>query len=346
MSKQEDTTQRAVKTRVLTGIKPTGQLHLGNYLGSINPGLRLAGETEALFMLANLHAMTTLKDGEDMRRLTYEAAASWIAAGLDPQQHIFFRQSDVPEIPLLSWILSCYSPHGLLERAHAFKSLKEKSLSQAATGKRESINAGLFFYPVLMAADIIAFDATDVPVGKDQKQHIEIARDIALAFNHNHPKVLVPPTARIQKDVALVPGIDGQKMSKNYNNTIPLFSTEKQLKKRVNQIVTDSTSLEDPKDPTRCTVFQLFSLVSDKSEIDALAAKYRAGNFGWGDAKRTLFDALNERLAPMRVAYDTLLTDTDKLDAIFADGAMRARKIARPVLARICQASGFPLAAG
>jgi len=322
--------------RVLTGIKPTGQLHLGNYLGSIKPGLALAGNTEGLFMLANLHAMTTVKTGEDMSLLSYEAAATWIAAGLDPEQHIFFRQSDVPEIPLLSWILCCYTPHGLLERAHAFKSLKDKN---------ETINAGLFFYPVLMAADIIAFDATDVPVGKDQKQHIEIARDIALAFNHKHPNVLVPPQARIQKHLALVPGIDGQKMSKNYNNTIPLFSTEKQLKKRVNQIVTDSTSLEDPKDPTTCTVFQLFSLLAEQSAIDALANKYRAGNFGWGDAKRHLFEALNMQISPMRSTYESLLENTDQLDAIFADGARRARAIARPVLSRVCQASGFPLAA-
>lgn len=316
----------------LTGIKPTGRPHLGNYLGAMQPALEIAQDVTSVYFVANLHALTTVHDGTQLAHDTYDVAACWLACGLDPEKVTFFRQSDVPEISELYWILACFTGQGLLERAHAYKSAK-------ADGR--AINAGVFTYPVLMAADILAFRSTDIPVGQDQKQHVEIARDIALRFNHLYGEVLAVPNPIIREDVEVIPGLDGRKMSKSYDNTIPLFDTPKAIKKRVMSIVTDSTPLEDPKNPETCNVFALYRRLATPEQIDALAAQYRAGNFGWGDAKKALLAVMQERFSTANERYNALMADTAQIDAVFAHGAVRARERAGAVLADVKRAVGL-----
>ncbi|MEZ4361527.1 MAG: tryptophan--tRNA ligase [Kofleriaceae bacterium] len=330
--------------RILTGIKPTGTPHVGNYLGAIRPALRLADdpELEACYFIADYHALTTVHDRAALDRLIHEVAATWLACGLSAERTLFYRQSDIPEIFELAWILSCFTSKGWMNKAHAYKARVAEAEAAGEADVDAGISMGLYQYPVLMAADILAFDTHVVPVGKDQVQHIEIARDIAQRVNHVfRAELLVPPAASVEADVATIPGLDGRKMSKSYDNTIPLFAPPKQLKKIIGRMVTDSSPPEAPKDPETSTVFQLYRLLASPEEIDALRARYVAG-IGWGDAKAELHRVMDERIAPARARYDELMTAEGRaeVDALLAEGARRARAIARGVLTRVRKAIG------
>jgi len=318
--------------RSLTGIKPTATPHLGNLMGAIRPALSLQESHDAYYFIADLHAFTTLHDREAMRRYSVEVAATWLALGLDPARTVLWTQSDVPETCELAWILGCVTGHGVLERAHAYK---------AARDAGKDLNVGTFTYPVLMAADILLYDANVVPVGKDQKQHVEIARDMALAFNARFGEAIVVPEPRIVEEVAVVPGIDGRKMSKSYGNGVEIFLSSKALRKRLMQIVTDATPLEDPKDPTGDNVYALYKLFATPEESAALAARYRAGNFGYGHAKEELYQVLDRALGPARERYAALLADPASVERILDQGAERARSVARTTMARVRDACGF-----
>jgi tryptophanyl-tRNA synthetase len=319
--------------RILTGIKPTGSPHLGNLKGAIEPALQLASQGESFYFIADYHAFTTLHNREEMRRYTHDVAATWLACGLDPKKSCLFAQSDVPEVTELSWLLTCMVGTGTLERGHAYKAALER--------EEESIGAGILFYPVLMAADILLYDTNLVPVGKDQKQHVEMAKDMAQSFNAKFGETLVLPEAYIREDVAVIPGIDGQKMSKSYNNHIMVFSSSKVLKKRIGEIVTDSKSLEEPKDPSTCNVFAIYKHFATPDQQAELAARYRAGNFGYGHAKLALFELLEGQLSGPRARYENLMAQPDELDAILSDGAKAARVVAQGVLERVREAAGF-----
>jgi tryptophanyl-tRNA synthetase len=325
---------------VLTGIKPTGRPHVGNLLGAIRPALRLANEgLEAMYFIADYHALTTVHDAKEMRQLTYEVAATWLAMGLDPEKTLFYRQSDIPEIFELAWVFSCFTSKGWMNKAHAYKAIVADA-EKRGEDPDAGINMGIYSYPVLMAADIIAFDIDLVPVGKDQVQHVEIARDIAQRINHVYGKDVVRlPQAKIDETTAIVPGLDGRKMSKSYNNTIPLFETPKAMKKIVNQIVTDSRPPEEPKEPEG-TIFELYKAIATPDEVRALAERYRAG-IGWGDAKKALLDRLEQEVGVARGTYETLMADTSKIDALLAQGAAKARKTARATLDRVRAATGI-----
>jgi tryptophanyl-tRNA synthetase len=331
-----------VPQRVLTGIKPTGSPHVGNLLGAIRPALRLADEgLEAMYFIADYHALTTVHDAKELRTLTYEVAATWLAMGLDPNKTLFYRQSDVPEIFELAWIFSCFTSKGWMNKAHAYKAIVADKEAAGEADVDAGINMGIYSYPVLMAADIIAFDIDLVPVGKDQVQHVEIARDIAQRINSAYGKdVLRLPRAKLEENAAIVPGIDGRKMSKSYGNQIPLFAPPKQMKKVVNSIVTDSTPPETPKDPEASTIFQIYKAIASPDECNALAERYRAG-IGWGDAKKALLERLEVELAPARERYDALMADTQKVDALLAAGAVKARATARKTLDRVRAAIGI-----
>jgi tryptophanyl-tRNA synthetase len=331
--------------RILTGIKPTGTPHIGNFLGAIRPALRLADDPalEACYFIADYHALTTVHDRAAMDRLVHEVAATWLACGLDASRTMFYRQSDIPEIFELAWILACFTSKGWMNKAHAYKA-RVAEAETAGEGEVDSgISMGLYEYPVLMAADILAFDTHLVPVGKDQVQHIEIARDIAQRLNHVFKaELLVLPAASVENDVATVPGLDGRKMSKSYDNTIPLFAPTKQLKKTIGKMVTDTSPPEAPKDPDTSTVFQLYKLLATAEETEALRVRYTAG-IGWGDAKGELHRVMDEKIGPAREKYDELMTPEGrvKVDALLADGARRARAIAGPVLQRVRKAIGI-----
>ncbi|GAB4381282.1 MAG: tryptophan--tRNA ligase [Salibacteraceae bacterium] len=314
--------------RVLTGIQATGTPHLGNVLGAILPGIRMAQEpgNEAYLFIANLHSFTAIKNADVVRENTYSVAAAWLACGLDPAQTVFYRQSDVTEVTELMWYLNCVTPFPMLANAHSFK---DKSANLA------EVNAGLFTYPVLMAADILLYDADIVPVGKDQRQHLEMARDIAGAFNHRFGELLVLPEGRYEKSVMIVPGTDGRKMSKSYGNVVNIFADDKTLKKQVMGIVTDSTPLEAPKDPDNCNVFALYKLVATPELTAQMRKKYEAGGYGYGHAKKDLLELLMEHFAKPRKLYETYMADRGELDKILADGADRARQTASSVLHRV-----------
>ena len=318
--------------RVLTGIKPTGRPHLGNYLGSIKPAIALSKTRESFLFIADLHALTTIRDGNTMRELVYDVAATWLAFGLDPEKVVFYRQSDVPEISELNWVLSCFTSQGLLERAHAYKAAKDAG---------QDVSAGLYTYPVLMTADILAFASTHVPVGQDQKQHIEIARDIATRFNHYYGDVLTLPAPIIDDNVATIPGLDGRKMSKSYDNTIPLFTSKKDLKTSLFSIVTDSTPLEEPKDPDASVLFKLYTLLAPAEQSGDVAAKLRAGGYGWGHLKKDLLEHIWESFTPAREKYEHLMANRGEMEAIFAAGADKARAVAQETLAAVHQATGI-----
>jgi len=318
--------------RVLTGIKPTGRPHLGNYLGSIRPAIALSRERETYLFIADLHALTTIRNREDLRELVYDVAATWLACGLDPEKTVFYRQSDVPEISELNWILACYTSQGLLERAHAYKAAKDAG---------EDVNVGLYTYPVLMSADILAFDSTHVSVGQDQKQHLEICRDIAERFNHYHGEVLTIPAPIIDENVAVIPGLDGRKMSKSYGNTIPLFFERETVKKKIMSIVSDSTPLEEPKDPESSLVYRLYAMMAPKDRAEAMAGKLRAGGYGWGHAKKELIELFHEQFDEKAKVYDHLMANRGELDAVFAKGAKRARAKAGATLERAKKALGL-----
>ncbi len=318
--------------RALTGIKPTDAPHIGNLLGMIEPALRLAEQHESYYFIADYHALTTLHDAKRMRQHTREVAASWLALGLDPKKSCLFVQSDVPEVQELTWMLACVTGVGLLERAHAYK---------AAQDRNQDINVGVFTYPVLMAADILIYDSNLVPVGKDQKQHVEMARDMAISFNARFGPTLVVPEPLIREDVATIPGLDGQKMSKSYNNTIPVFCSSKELRKKVMQIQTDSKGMDEVKDPDTCNVFALYRFFASPEQQAELAARYRAPGLGYGHAKQALFEAMEARLAAPRERYEALLTRPEELEEILQDGAVRAQHLARNTMQRVREACGF-----
>lgn len=340
--------------RVLTGVKPTGTPHVGNYLGAIKPAVDLAREHESFLFLADLHALTIRPDRETLRRETYGVAAAWLALGMDPERTIFYRQSDIPEIPFLAWVLSCSLPLGYLNRAHSFKDVVEKGTPPG------DVLHGLFGYPVLMAADILLFDADEVPVGKDQKQHLEIAQEAARKVNHHYgagETILKIPEARIDESVMTIPGLDGRKMSKSYDNTLTPFMDGKALKKALKKLVTDSTEYGQPlplEDDVILTLIRLLepekakalerhysSARKDPSRPDADFDDPTENYFGWGDAKKALSEVLLEYFAEARETYARLMANTDELEGHLARGAERARAVARPVLQRVVDATGL-----
>jgi tryptophanyl-tRNA synthetase len=316
----------------LTGIKPTALPHLGNYLGAIRPALSLVGDYKTLYFIADYHALTTVREPAVLREHIHDVAASWLACGLDPDQTLLFRQSDVVEVFELAWVFSCLFHVGQLERSHAYKDALDKGAQP---------NAGLFFYPLLMAADIVLYDTDVVPIGKDQKQHLEITRDVAQRVNHHYGEGTVVVPEALLTDAPLVPGTDGQKMSKSHGNSIPLFDPPKQLRKIVMGIKTGSETLEEPKDPESSTVYELYKLVAPESDVKTMAEKLRAGGFGWGHAKEELFLALETEIAPKRAKFEELRADPAALDEILHDGAERARFIARRTMRRVREAIGI-----
>ncbi|MGN6108208.1 MAG: tryptophan--tRNA ligase [Kofleriaceae bacterium] len=329
--------------RVLTGIKPTGIPHIGNYLGAIKPALELAArpEVEGLFFIADAHALNTIHDGEELARLTREVAATWLAFGLDPERVLFYRQSAIPEIFELFWMLSPFTSKGWMNRAHAYKAKVADAERQGEADVDAQVDMGLYNYPVLMSADIVLFDTDVVPVGKDQVQHIEIARDIAQRVNHTYRRELLKlPVPQVGENTAIVPGLDGRKMSKSYDNTIPLFLPPKQLRKLVNQIVTDSTPPEAPKDPETSSIFQIYRLLATPEQTAALRDRYGRG-IGWGEAKGQLAEVLEQLLAGPRAKYEALMANPSQIDEALAHGAERARELARPVIERVRRAIGF-----
>jgi len=306
--------------RVLTGIQPSGILHLGNYFGSIKQMLEYQGKSDLFIFIANYHALTSLKDGNALRENTIDAAISFLALGIDPNKATFWVQSDVKEVLELYWILSSYTPMGLLERAHSYKDKVAKGIVA---------NHGLFSYPVLMAADILLYDSNIVPVGKDQVQHVEITRDVAIKFNNAHGEVLTLPEFKIDENVATVPGIDGAKMSKSYGNTINIFTTPKELKKQTGKIVTDSTPLEEPKEWENCNVYKLCKLFMDENELLELQDRYKSGKEGYGHFKATLKDKIWEHFADARQKREYYLSHKDEVRDILNEGAKKARDIAQ-----------------
>ena len=321
--------------RILTGIQSTGTPHLGNLLGAIEPAIRMSRETgnESFLFIADLHSVTQIKDGEELSENTAAVAAAWLAFGLDTDQTVFYRQSDVPECAELSWYLSCYFPYQRLTLAHSFKDKAERL---------EDVNAGLFTYPMLMAADILLYDADFVPVGKDQVQHLEMTRLVARSFNHLMGKTFVEPQEKIQESTMLIPGTDGEKMSKSRDNTLNIFLPEKQLKKEINKkIVTDATPLEDPKAPEGAVVYELYKLLATEEQSAELASKLRAGGYGWGHAKKDLLEAILTRFATERERFDHYMAHRDELEAELLKGAEKARIVAREVLNRVRSKVGF-----
>ena len=323
----------------LTGIKPSGTPHIGNYLGMNRPALELAKQYQAMYFIADYHALTTVKDGEDMRRLTYDVAATWLALGLDPEKVIFYRQSDIPEVMELTWILACSTPKGLLNRAHAYKAAVDANIDKGDSPD-EQINAGLFFYPTLMAADILLFDTNFVPVGFDQKQHIEIARDIAQAINSTYGEVLTLPEAHIREEVMTIPGVDGRKMSKSYDNVIPLFSPPKELRKRVMRIVTDSRRPEEPKDPETDNVFAIYKHFASPEDIQRVREGYIQGGIAYSEIKNELYELLEAEFSEARDNYERYMDDWTYLDEVLMQGAEKARKISVPKIAEVRKAVG------
>lgn len=318
--------------RILSGIQPSGKLHLGNYFGMMRPALRLQEKGDAFLFIANYHALTTVDDPTQLRQGTLDVAIDFLACGLDPARAVFFRQSDVPEVHELAWLLSTVTPVGLLERCHSYKDKLAKGFAPSHA---------LFAYPVLMAADILIYQSNLVPVGRDQKQHVEVTRDIAIKFNNQFGPVFTIPDPVIAEEVAVVPGLDGQKMSKSYGNTIELFGDLKETRSRIMKIVTDSTPLEAPKNPDACTIFALYKLFVGETERDALAELYRAGGMGYGHAKKALFDAFEATFAPLRKRRDALAADRGYVEGVLRLGAEKARAEARLTLDRARAAVGI-----
>jgi len=324
--------------RILSGIQPSGVLHIGNYFGMMRPAIALQAEGEAFYFIADYHALTSVRDPKALRENIRRVALDFLACGLDPERAALFRQSDVPQVTELAWILSTIAPMGLLERSHSYK-------DKLARGMPPSV--GLFSYPVLMAADILIYDSDVVPVGKDQKQHIEITRDLAVkineTFGQSEPELRIfkLPEPRIQAATEVVPGIDGQKMSKSYGNNIDIFGDEKEMRKRVMSIVTDSTPVEAPKDASRSTIFQLYSLVASKSEIAGMRERFQKGGTGYGDFKKELFEKLWEYFTPMRERREEILADKSYIDNVLARGAKRANEIADQVMTRVRKRVGL-----
>ena len=327
--------------RFLTGITTSGTPHLGNYVGSIRPAVAasLRPGVESYYFLADYHALIKINEPERIQRSTLEIAASWLAAGLDPARVVFYRQSDVPEIPELTWFLTCVTGKGILNRAHAYKASVDKNLA-AELDPDADVTAGLFMYPVLMGADILLFNAHHVPVGRDQVQHIEMARDMAHSFNHRYGEHFVPPLAAIEESVATLPGLDGRKMSKSYDNTIPLFAPPAQMRKLIAGIVTDSRAPGEPKQTEGSALFQIYQAFATAQETAALAKAYAEG-IGWGDAKQILLERIEREVAPMRAQYEELISNPAKVDAILLKGAAKARELATPLIKELRHAVGL-----
>ena len=318
--------------RYLSGIQPSGTLHLGNYFGAMRRHIQRQEMGECFYFIADYHALTTVHDPEQLRKNTLNLALDYLAVGLDPRRTTFFRQSDVPEVTELTWILSTVSPIGLLERAHSYKDKIAKNIEPTL---------GLFSYPVLMAADILIYDSNRVPVGQDQKQHLEMTRDIAQRFNNVYGETLVIPEAEIEESTAVVPGIDGQKMSKSYGNTIEMFATEKELKKVVARIVTDSKGVDEPKDPETNSVYQLYKLMATAEEAEEMARRFRAGGYGYGDAKKALMKKHQEFFGPFREKRDAFARDPGTVQDILREGAAKARAVAQKTLERVYRRVGL-----
>ncbi|MAD47826.1 MAG: tryptophan--tRNA ligase [Gammaproteobacteria bacterium] len=328
-----------MKKRILTGITTTGTPHIGNYLGAIKPAINLASDfDESFYFLADYHAIIKNSDSNAVGQSVEDIALAWLSCGLDTNKSFFYRQSDVPEILELSWILSCVTAKGLMNRSHAYKSATSMNTDEEDKG----ITMGLFSYPVLMAADILMFNATHVPVGNDQIQHIEMTRDIAGRFNHIYKKTFELPEAIIQDKNNTVPGIDGRKMSKSYKNIIPLLSSEKQLKKSILKIVTNSLEPGDPKDTKDCTIHSLYTYFASKDEVDELTNAYKEG-IGWGDAKNMLFDVINRDIAPIRNKYETLSSDKTLINDLLSDGASKVRISAKEMISNLRDSIGIKI---
>jgi len=316
------------KKVALTGIKPTGIPHIGNYIGAIKPALKLAETCDARYFIADYHALNAIKDAAALKELSYEIAAAWLACGLDPEQVLFYRQSQVPETFELMTLLLAFTPKGLMNRAHAYKAIIQKN-KEDGTDIDDGVNMGLFTYPILMAADILLFDTDYVPVGNDQFQHIEMAVDIAESFNFIYKcEGFRLPAALATEQTRTVVGLDGRKMSKSYNNTIPLFAPEKELKKLIMRIVTNSQTLEEPKDPDTCNIFSLYRHFATLEQIEALRQRYLAGGMGWGHAKTELFEVMNTVLSPLRQKYEQLIQNKDYIDEALYQGSLKARELA------------------
>ncbi|MBQ4913466.1 tryptophan--tRNA ligase [Maribacter sp. MMG018] len=320
--------------RILTGIQSTGTPHLGNILGAIMPAIEMASDpkNESFLFIADLHSLTQIKNAEELRRNTYSIASTWLAFGLDIEKTVFYRQSDVPLATELSWYLSCFFPYQRLTLAHGFKDKADRL---------EDVNAGLFTYPMLMAADILLYDANIVPVGKDQLQHIEMTRDVASRFHAKMGETFVIPEGKVHENTMYVPGTDGEKMSKSRGNLINLFQTDKKLRKQIMGIQTDSTPMEDPKDPTNDNVFALYKLLATQEQIEEMSANYLAGNYGYGHAKQALYEVITDKFGEAREKYDYYMNNLNEVDEALAIGAEKARKVAEGVLQRVREKIGY-----
>jgi tryptophanyl-tRNA synthetase len=321
-------------SKILTGIQSSGRPHLGNLLGAIIPAIELSKNpaNHSLFFIADLHSVITVKDAEIRKQNSYAVAAAWLAFGFDTEKNLFYRQSQIPEVCELMWYLNCFTPYPMLANAHSFKD-KSENLSD--------VNAGLFTYPVLMAADILLYDAEFVPVGKDQEQHLEITRDIASIFNNKYGETFVLPQAKIGENIKTIPGTDGRKMSKSYHNIIDIFVSDKELLKQIKTIVTDSTPLEEPKNPTTCNVFKLYELIATTTETATLREKYLAGNFGYGHAKQALYEMLIAKFAKERQIFNEYMQDTTQIEKKLAIGEEKASILARKKMATVREILGF-----
>ena len=320
--------------RILTGIQSSGIPHLGNLLGAIIPAIELSKDpkNESLFFIADMHSLTTIRDAKLLKENTYATAAAWLAFGFNTDNNIFYRQSDIPEVCELMWYLNCLTPYPMLANAHSFKD---------KASKLHNVNAGLFTYPVLMAADILLYDAEIVPVGKDQIQHIEMTRDMAGSFNHIYGETLVEPNAMIDKRVMIIPGTDGQKMSKSYNNFINIFLTDKKLRKQIMGIQTDSKAIEEPKETASCNVFKLYKLLASTDQIAEMSANYESGNYGYGHAKQALYELIIEKYAKERQRFNELMENKELIEAELQKGAKKAKSIAKEVLKRVRTKVGY-----
>jgi len=327
-------TRKTTMAKILTGVQSTGTPHLGNLLGAIIPAIELSNNpaNESFLFIADLHSVTQIKNGETLRANTYSTAAAWLACGLNVDKVVFYRQSDVPQTAELSWYLSCFFPFQRLTLAHSFKDKSDRL---------DDVNAGLFSYPMLMAADILLYDAEFVPVGKDQLQHLEITRDVASRFNHQMGETFVIPEAKIQEDSMLIPGTNGGKMSKSANNVINIFLDDKELRKQIMSIETDSTPLEDPKNPDTCNAFAIYKLLASESEIETMKANYLGGNYGYGHAKQALFELIVEKFKTERAQYNYYMNNLAEVDELLRKGAQKASAVANGVLAKVRAKLGF-----
>ena len=320
--------------RILTGIQSTGIPHLGNILGAILPAIKMAErpENDSFLFIADMHSLTQIKNGEELRQNTYATAAAWLAFGLDVENTVFYRQSDVPQVTELAWYLSCFFPYQRLTLAHSFKDKADRL---------QDVNAGLFTYPMLMAADILLYDAEIVPVGKDQLQHLEMTRDVASRFHSQLGDTFVLPDAKVHEDTMYIPGTDGEKMSKSKNNIINIFQPDKKLRKQIMGIVTDSTPMEDPKDPSKDTIFSLYKILASQEQIEEMSANYLAGNYGYGHAKQALFEVVLDKFETPREKFEYYMNHLEEVDEALALGAEKARKVANEVLQRVREKVGY-----